>query len=174
MILAASPLQPRLSYHSLALSCEGFALLRALLHQSEAHPLSFLPLPHSLRVYPGWHHQPYSQFASITLMLSLTLVESALTDDLRVSPCFGRTSLLATPLESALTESQVVSPLESALAKKWGRGGSNHPNSQSYSLNFLLGVACLSRCSSSISALLCWLPRSHFAKNSPRVQITYV
>ena len=52
----------------------------------------------------------------------LSLVESALTDELRVSPGFGRTTPLATPLDSALTDTLSVTPLESALTKNGERG----------------------------------------------------
>ena len=67
--------------------------------------------------------------------LSVTPLESALTDELRVGfqglylqtltekrPGIGRTCFCITPLDSALTDTPPISPLESALAKKMGGG----------------------------------------------------
>ena len=53
----------------------------------------------------------------------LSPLESALTDKHRVLPCFLRNGRSASPLESPLTSSRFVTPLESALAKKPGGGG---------------------------------------------------
>ena len=39
-----------------------FTLFCALLHQSEPHPPYCLALAHSLRVYPGWHHEHFFPF----------------------------------------------------------------------------------------------------------------
>ena len=50
--------QPRQTLEHAALC----ALFRALLHKSEADPQSFQPLPHSLRVYPGWRQERHSHF----------------------------------------------------------------------------------------------------------------
>ena len=59
---------------------------------------------------------------------AVSSLESALTDELRLSSGFRRTDPPATPLESALTETLSASPLESALAKKQGWGGRLEPH----------------------------------------------
>ena len=53
----------------------------------------------------------------------LSLLESALTNTFRVLPCFGRTRLSASSLESALAEFPSLTSLESALTKTPGEGG---------------------------------------------------
>jgi hypothetical protein len=60
--------------------------------------------------------------SSFVFRSSLSLLESALTSQHRVSPCFARTRPPATPLESALPEGASVSPLESASTKNMGEG----------------------------------------------------
>jgi hypothetical protein len=54
---------------------------------------------------------------------SLSPLESALTSQLRVLPCFGRNRPPATPLESASTGFASVNSLESASTKNMGGGG---------------------------------------------------
>src|SRR5262249_32655673 len=74
------------------------ALLCTLLHKSEAQPLSPQSLPHSLRVYPGWHQERFHFSEKAMIMLSA--------------------------FKSALTQSTLLSSLESALTEKgrgWGR-----------------------------------------------------
>ena len=51
---------------------------------------------------------------------ALTPLDSALTDEHRVLPCFGRNHPPASPLESTLTGNRAVTPLDSALTKKGG------------------------------------------------------
>jgi len=99
------------------------SLFVALLHQSERHLVSFQSLPHSLRVYPGWHLEAFFNFSTSHYSLSspVTLAESTLTADLRVLPCFYRNRPPATSVESTLTRCRAVSSLESALTKN--RGG---------------------------------------------------
>ena len=53
---------------------------------------------------------------------SLSPLQSALTDELRVLSEVGRKAALASRLESALTDTPPVTPLESALTKKRGEG----------------------------------------------------
>src|ERR1700676_294960 len=96
------------------------SLFWALLHQSEAHLVSFQSLPHSLCVYPGWHPE---RFLNPSTFSPLTPVESALTADHRVLTEISRDCPSVSPLESALTRNRAVTSLESALTKKtrgWG------------------------------------------------------
>jgi hypothetical protein len=60
--------------------------------------------------------------SSFVFRSSLSPSESTLTDQHRVSPCFGRNRPPATPLQSALTTSVCVNSLESALTKNRGGG----------------------------------------------------
>ena len=98
--------------------------LRALLHQSEAHLQSSQPFPHPLRVYPGWYPE---RFLAVDLQLStvdfLSPLESALTDELRVSPGFGRNPRRITPLESALTDTLPITPFRINTYRKQGGAG---------------------------------------------------
>jgi hypothetical protein len=110
-------LQRDLSTSSLLpdLSPEGCALL----HQSEAHLLLFQSLPHSLRVYPGWHQERLSILNCFTSLL-VSHLESTLTDGHRVLPCFGRDCPPASCLESTLARTAFVTPLEATLTKNQG------------------------------------------------------
>src|SRR5262249_48997121 len=100
-----------------------FNLLSTLLHRSEAHSLSFQSSPHSLRlpagcvegVYPGWHHEQTIPSSAIW-QSPLNPVESALTDDLRVSAEINRNCPGTNPLESALTEFAPISLADSTHA----------------------------------------------------------
>ena len=102
------------------------ALFYTLLHQSEAHPLPFQPLAHSLRVYPVWHQERFFLFNSsaLHLQLDLTPLESVLTDERRVLAEITRNRQPATLVESTLTRSAPVTPLSATLTKNKGRGAS--------------------------------------------------
>jgi hypothetical protein len=105
------------------------SLFCTLLQKSEAHPLSFQPVAHSLQKHPGWrlfrHYfltslHPY--FAPVLTPLSATL-----TADLRVLPCFGRSCPPATSLDATLTKTSAVTPLGATLTKNT-RGAGHHAN----------------------------------------------
>ena len=80
--------------------------------------------------------QSASPLFNLPACAAVSPLESALTDELRVgfqglylqtltqqTTGFGRTTPPATPLDSALTDTLSVTPLESALTKKPGEGG---------------------------------------------------
>src|SRR5262249_14584291 len=99
-------------------SSSHLSLFHALLQKSEAQLLLSLSFAHSLCKTAGCHCGRKSNSSSLTSTARLTPVESALTDDLRVLPGFGRTTSSTSHLESALTDSLPITPLESALTKK--------------------------------------------------------
>ena len=101
-----------------------YNLYIAMLYKSEAQPLSFLKLPHSSQKHPGWHQERFSSPCAplITRHSPLSFVESTLTDKHRVLPCFGRDCPPASPLESTLTRTGAVTPLEATLTKNRGGG----------------------------------------------------
>jgi len=126
--MAVLPTSPRaISNSSLfpALSCEGCALL----HQSEAHSVSFQSLPHSFARTPGRHQVRFpnsvdsSQPSNLPTFNALSPLEATLIDDLRVLPEISRNRPHATPAESTLTRNSRCNPFRSNTYKKQGGGG---------------------------------------------------
>ena len=136
---------------------------------------------------------PFRNSPFATTHPPLSPVESAHPDKHRVFPVFSRNRPPSSPLEATLTRMPIsvaskgftgtLSPLESALTKKPGRGGiaATQPSRRrealgplrvSYSLSFLLAVACFALCNSMTSAPFSELPSSHLLKKSPRATIT--
>src|SRR5262249_393478 len=116
------------------------ALFRALTQKSEAHPLSFQSSPHSLQKHgaclPASFLEGYQQRLDVPTCrrstFSLSPLKSAHTDEVRVLGEIGRTPAPANPLDSVLTGSPSVTPLESAHTENGGRGLillSSHPSS---------------------------------------------
>src|SRR5882724_2000512 len=103
----------------LALSLEGSCEGCVLHHEIEMHLSHFQPLPHSSAKTPGCHQERFfnSSILSSAVLLPATPLESALTDEHRVSPCFGRNCPSASSLESTLTRSRAVTPLEATLTR---------------------------------------------------------
>ncbi len=71
------------------------------------------------------HYVCPSWVANSRLLTPISPLECALTSKHRVLPCFGRNCPRVTPLESALTRRRPVTPLECAVPKKVGGGGSS-------------------------------------------------
>lgn len=92
-------------------------------HQSEAHPLSPQSHPHSCAKTPGCHSQTSSDFSSSTFSLSLTSLESALPDELRVLAEIGRSCPSLTPAESAPTKRRPGNVFRIRTYRKKGRTG---------------------------------------------------
>ncbi len=110
---------PRLSRALAPLFC-------TLLHQSETHPVPFQSVAHSLQKHPGCRLEPFRSYAS-TRHSSLSPLDSALADVLRVLPCFSRNCPPATPVESTLTDFASVTPLSATLTKTGGGGRPRQP-----------------------------------------------
>jgi hypothetical protein len=77
-------------------------------------------------VYPAW-------LSSNKQASPLNPLESALVDKHRVLPCFDRCCPSVSPLESALPKFMSATSLESALAKKGGRGCTSFQSKESFS-----------------------------------------
>ena len=100
------------------------------LFSSLLHPRAMpIPFPFSRLCTLCAKHPGVTMSSSVAVDCQLSAVnflsslESALTDKHRVLPCFGRTGSFVSPAFPALTDTSPLSPLESALTKIVGEGG---------------------------------------------------
>ena len=84
---------------------------QASAHSSQKHRDGTKSASSILRSPLATHHSP------------LTPLKATLTDKHRVLPCFGRNRPPVSLLDSTLTESSTVTPLEATLTKNQGGGG---------------------------------------------------
>src|SRR5882724_6807739 len=104
-----------------------------LLHQSEAHSVSFQSLPHSFARTPGRHQVRFpnsvdsSQPSNLPTFNALSPLEATLTDDLRVLPEISRNRPPATPAKSTLTRNSRCNPFRRNTYKKPRGPGHLHP-----------------------------------------------
>jgi len=105
---------------------EAYAPLFCILgHENEAHPLPFQSSTHSFAKTQGWHSAWFSLFNSSTFNreLSLSLLESALTDKHRVSPDFWPRSSVRKSFRIRTYTKSCCNPLRIRTYEKTGGWG---------------------------------------------------
>ena len=102
-----------------------FCTFCTVLQKSDAQPLLFQSFPASLRKRRGVLKSVFFNSSTLNSLTSAptTPLSAALTDDLRVLPCFGRNCPPVTPLDATLTRSTSVNPLSATLTKNRVVGG---------------------------------------------------